>query len=790
MKKKNSKRQVRKKKLEKKGDGESFVSLNISGGAKRTIAAVFFVIFAIIFTLGFFEKAGMIGAFLTGVVGKSFGFVGKFLAPFVCSFIAYILVRKKKMSFYITKIVGIIVVFISILGLLHIPITLDNFKEEAFLGNGGGFIGYLVANTLVIFSGKIVAIVILLGLIIIGGIIAFDMSFVGISDMVSNVKISRKKKKVNKIEYEEKKENIIEEVTVSGLGDDAENELGTEEFDDVILNEDDEFNNFKEKEKDEELEKNSDNKQEVSVNLKSSNNFKKWKLPSPDLLDAGIFKPRGGDVEQKARIIEETFADFNIDMKLDSIVTGPTVTQFSFSPQSGVKLSKIVTLSADLALALAAHPIRIEAPIPGKSLIGIEVPNKKASMVRLRSLLDSKKFKKSNKKLPLALGKDVNGVDIIQDLSKMPHLLVAGATGAGKSVAINSIILSLLYKNSPEDLKMILVDPKRVELSLYNGIPHLLSNVITDNSKVINALKWAVVEMERRYTLLEKVGTRDLESYNKKRQEGETYLEIDEGVEKELENLPIIVIVIDEMADLMGTNSKEVEGVIVRLAQMSRAIGIHLILSTQRPSVEVITGTIKANLPTRIALRVTTGIDSRTIIDRTGAEKLVGNGDMLFVGPAQQSPHRLQGVYVGEDEVKRVIDYIKKQAIEMGVYDIDKNFNEKNSDIKSNENGVISVDFNSINSEISDDFGDNSDLDPLFDKAKNTVIEAGKASTSYLQRRLRIGYSRAARLVDELEEQGIVGPAEGSKGRKILTGIADDVQDKSPIEEQVERDKW
>ncbi len=479
-------------------------------------------------------------------------------------------------------------------------------------------------------------------------------------------------------------------------------------------------------------------------------------------------------------------------MELEDIVIGPTVTQFSFRPQSGVKLTKITTLSADLALALATHPIRIEAPIPGKSLIGIEVPNKKTSMVRLRDLLSSDTFKKSEKKLLLALGQDVNGVNVLENLGKMPHLLVAGATGAGKSVTINSIILSLLYKNSPQDLKLILVDPKRVELSLYNGIPHLLSNVITDNSKVVNALKWAVTEMERRYALLEKVGTRDLESYNKKRKAGETYFEIDEDlgeVEKTLENLPVIVIVIDEMADLMGTHNKEVESVIVRLAQMSRAIGIHLILSTQRPSVEVITGTIKANLPTRIALRVSTGIDSRTIIDRTGAEKLVGNGDMLFVGPTQQSPHRLQGVYVGEDEVKRVIDYIKDQAKKIGAYDIDKDFNKEGSTTKNIHDEIVSVDFDTIDMESNLNSSD-SDLDPLFEDAKKTVIELGKASTSYLQRKLRIGYSRAARLIDELEEQGIVGPSEGSKGRKVLIKNTSESVEKTPIEEQVERDEW
>jgi len=340
-------------------------------------------------------------------------------------------------------------------------------------------------------------------------------------------------------------------------------------------------------------------------------------------------------------------------------------------------------------------------------------------------------------------------------------------------VTVNSILLSLLYKNSPDDLKMILVDPKRVELSLYNGIPHLLSEVITDNGKVINALKWAVSEMERRYKVLQKVGTRDLKTYKKMCDDGETVQDINPETDQveamPLENLPVIVVVIDEMADLMASHGKEVEGVIVRLAQMSRAVGIHLIVSTQRPSVEVITGTIKANLPTRIALRVATGIDSRTIIDTPGAEKLVGHGDMLYVGTNSASPKRLQGVFVEEEEVKKVIDFIKRQAKATGAYDVEENFGSDESDAGAEAaaaRGITSVDFDTA-AKTATEIGGGGE-DPMYEQAKEIVIEADKASTSYIQRRLRVGYSRAARLIDELEDNGVIGPADGSKPRKVL----------------------
>jgi len=418
---------------------------------------------------------------------------------------------------------------------------------------------------------------------------------------------------------------------------------------------------------------------------------------------------------------------------MKEINVGPTVTQYTLKPSEGIKLSRIVALQNDLALSLATHPIRIEAPIPGKSLVGIEVPNKTSAIVRLKNILESSSFRKNNKSLLFGLGLNVSGNPENADLAKMPHLLIAGSTGSGKSVCINSIIISFLHNNAPSRLRMILIDPKRVELSMYNGIPHLLSPVISDPGKAINALKWAVKEMEDRLVKLQDAGARDIDSYNARK-----------GIEK----LPYIVIIIDELADLMASNSNGIEAGIVRIAQMARAVGIHLIVSTQRPSVEVITGLIKANIPARIAFRVASQIDSRTILDGSGAEKLLGNGDMLFLQGDLSKPVRIQGAYLTEEEVKRAVQFIQDQAI---ISD-----DEDGNDIDINASSFADVP--NSNSTIDDD---------LYEEAKEIVLQAGKASASLLQRRLRIGYARAARLIDILEEQKVVGPADGARPREV-----------------------
>lgn len=479
-------------------------------------------------------------------------------------------------------------------------------------------------------------------------------------------------------------------------------------------------------------------KEEQEIALRKVVKRFEYKKPPFELLQGDRGKPSSGDVRANANVIKRTFENFGIDVDMDEVSIGPTVTQYTLKPAEGVKLSRITALHNNLSLALAAHPIRMEAPIPGKSLVGIEVPNRSIATVGLRMLIEHENFQKPSLPLLLALGRDVSGVPVFADLAKMPHLLISGATGSGKSVSAHSLIISLLYRNPPEILRFILIDPKRVELSVYNDIPHLLTPVITDPKKTVQALRWATKEMDRRYGLLSQYHVRDIVSFN-------THITKTGGEEV----LPYIVIMIDELADLMMLFPREMESSIIRLAQMARAVGIHLVVATQRPSVEVITGLIKANITSRIAFQVASQVDSRTILDMGGAEKLLGNGDMLFLAGDTAKPRRIQGGFVSEQEVKRVVSFLREQS-ETPDYD---------------ENMFIQNTVEENNADSGDEEGDN---DPLYDEAKALVIEAGKASASYFQRRLRVGYSRAARLLDLLEERGVIGPGEGAKPREVL----------------------
>lgn len=454
-------------------------------------------------------------------------------------------------------------------------------------------------------------------------------------------------------------------------------------------------------------------------------------LPPLSLLDGDRGKPSAGDIKGNANIIQRTLADFGIPVEMGEVSVGPSVTQYALKPAQGVKLSRIVGLHNDLALALAAHPLRIEAPIPGKSFVGIEVPNKSIALVGLRLLLEQEDYQKGGP-LSFALGKNVAGRPMYADLARMPHLLVAGSTGSGKSVGIHSILMSLLYKNTPLSLRLVLIDPKRVELAHYSDIPHLLTPVITEAREAVAALRWCVKEMEERYRTLQKARVRDIVSYNSAGNE---------------EFMPYIVVVVDELADLMTAYGREVEGSIVRIAQMARAVGIHLIVSTQRPSVEVITGLIKANITSRVAFQVASQIDSRTILDGAGAEKLLGNGDMLFLSGDAGKPKRIQGAFVSEPEVKKVTEFILNQETEPAY----------NQEVVAQSSGGTGG-----------GFGDNGDGDEMYEAAYQVVIESQKASTSFLQRRLKVGYARAARLMDMLEERGVVGPGEGAKPRDVL----------------------
>lgn len=468
-----------------------------------------------------------------------------------------------------------------------------------------------------------------------------------------------------------------------------------------------------------------------------------WQFPGINLLNQKVDKADAGDVEGNANSIRETFEHFNISVEMEGANVGPRVTQYTLKPPTGVKLTKMTALENNLALDLAAISIRMEAPIPGKRAVGIEVPNVKPAIVRASSLLTSQDWRKLDSSLGFVIGKDIAGNPVVADLAKMPHLMVAGTTGSGKSVVLNTFLTSLLYRNSPSDLKLILVDPKYVEMGMYDGLPHLLTPVITESEKVISALKWSIAEMERRLKAMAEVKAKNIAEYNA----------INQG-----SGMPFIVIVIDELADLMMVAARDVEALIARLAAKARAAGIHLVLATQRPSVDVVTGVIKANIPARIALTTQSQVDSRTIIDQVGAEKLLGKGDLLLKTSDMLKPKRVQSAFIDTDEIIRVVDFIKAQG--------EPQYNDEvvSQPVQLNGKGGIVADFG----------GQDADDDMMKD-AVRAVIDANKASTSLLQRRLRIGYGRAARLIESMEEQGIIGQADGSRPREVLVSSLDEV---------------
>lgn len=544
-----------------------------------------------------------------------------------------------------------------------------------------------------------------------------------------------KKKEIKKVEEKEldNSEDLSESLVIKDYSEDSIPE--NKDFEDVAHTDDIEFTN------DATIET-QDDEEEVIDTIKDDIEHKKeeefiYTYPDTALLDRipskGNFSK--DEVLEKGKIIENTMKNFGIDSKVVAINRGPVITSYELKPAPGIKLSRIVGLSDNIAMALASSDLRIEAPIPGKTVVGIEVPNKDKDSVALKELIESQEFKNSKSDIPLTLGKDVEGNILISGMEDMPHLLIAGATGSGKSVCINSIITSVIYKSSPKDVKLMLIDPKVVELSIYNGIPHLLIDVVTNPKKAAFALNWAVDEMEKRYEAFAENHVRDLKGYNKKM--------MAEG--KEEEKLPKILIIVDELADLMMVASKEIEEYIARLAQKARAAGMHLILATQRPSVDVITGTIKANVPSRIAFAVASSVDSRTILDMGGAEKLLGKGDMLFYPSKYPKPKRIQGAFISDGEVERLVDFVKS-----------------NNEIKNTVESKIeqAIEDKKVNID--------NEKDPLFKEAVELVVNDEQASISYIQRKLKVGYSRAGRIVDQMEEMGIIGPHEGSKPRKLL----------------------
>lgn len=773
----------RKKKNETVEISEEEKKPALGGDAKRGILAVFLVALTILFLLSFLGQAGSFGMVVNKFVSLAVGW-NRWILIFLLPLIAYLIVRRHETSLSdVIKYTGLGFTFFAFLGLSHLLIgdSEQELRQIAASGSGGGFTGYALASGLDNVMGKVAAFVVLLSFFICGVIAAFNVSLLHWFERI----FGRFQKNVSDGDASSTDiQTVVQSTQTLPSLTQPDMSLPVDPLEPSNVQ------NIRFADVDEEpvqkREKSNAGEEETVlvpafIRPKRSRLLYRWEFPPLELLGSSDGKGGGGDIEQNKEIIIRTLKHFGVDVDPGEVQVGPTVTQYTFRPAIGVKLSRITTLHNDLALALAAHTIRIEAPIPGRSLIGIEVPNKAKVNVRLREFLQTREFlheKKSN--LTLALGQDVSGRFIYADLGRMPHLLIAGTTRSGKSVCINSLLLTLLYQNSPEDLKLILVDPKRVELSLYNGIPHLKTDVIVDNHRVVNALKWAVSEMEQRYKTLEAIGSRDLESYRQKVLQGEKRRIVDPETnvvrEETLIPLPQIVIVIDEMADLMVAHGKEVEATIIRLAQMARAVGIHLILATQRPEVNVITGLIKANMPARISFQLKSQIDSRTILDTSGAEKLLGNGDMLYSSAESSNLQRIQGVYVSEDEVKRVVNFLKQQKEEKGLDEIGEDFGGD--------------DMHPLDLDGSSD-GGAEENDPIYESAKRLVVETQRASTTYLQTYLKIGYPKAARVMQLLEKNGVVG-SEVNKRREVLMKTLEEGKQygDDPIADQAERDTW
>lgn len=725
----------------------------LSPETKRGIIIVLLFVAAALIIFSLFNLAGALGTYIKQGVGSVFGW-GTYLVPLILVLLAYFLLRPEKYEIKPSNYLGLIIFIFSHLGILQL---VNGFETSADSMAGGGYLGMFVARPLHNLMGAPAAFLVLLALLIISWLIIFNTS---LDSLIGRLNFFRHAK--------EKMAKAEEELAEEGLNETVEESAGDEGWIKEKLNEEGEVPTT-DKEEEEGSEKSAlfikrkvtagptkKISKKILTDLKvtfAKGTYRKIQLPL-SLLNGKISKPTSGDIKANLEKIKATLENFGIEVIMGEVNVGPTITQYTLKPTDGVKLSNILSLQNDLALALAAHPIRIEAPIPGKSLVGVEVPNQSIATVRLKEIMEDSHFGNKRGILMAALGKDVSGKIWTIDLTALPHLLIAGATGSGKSVCINSVIVSLLFQNTPDDLRLILVDPKRVELTNYNGIPHLLTPVITDVSKTINALRWAVREMDERFKLFEATGKRNIAAYN---------------ASVIASRLPYIVIIIDELADLMAISPKEIEAAIVRLAQMARAVGIHLVVATQRPSVNIITGLIKANITSRIAFAVASAVDSRTILDFGGAEKLLGKGDLLYISANLSKPKRLQGALVTDEEIERVADFWRGQAEPDFVPEVTE------KQIKVNLPGAVTVD---------------DDSDELLEEAKDVVLRAGKASASLLQRRLRVGYARAASLLDLMEEQGIIGPANGAKPREILVSPENFSSYKNAMEpDEVEEDE-
>ncbi len=685
---------------------------NLGDGVAREIGAIILVVVALILIFAMFNFGGSLATGLFGGLRFAIGFAA-YVLPVIFLMLAFMVFQPEKYEVQAHNYIGFAGFVVALAGLLHISIRPIVALSVARQGQGGGLLGYGLSKLFLMILNVPASAIILFALLIIFTVIAANTR---LSQLLASITGIFKREPKEEITINEPAGALANQLEIRGTIGGSGKKAKPVKAPETAL---------------------------VSVSDPD------WTPPSLDLLNKSITKPDAGNIKENAAIIQNTLSNFSIEAAMGEVNVGPTVTQYTLKPASGVKLNKVTALDQNLAYALSASSVRIEAPIPGKGAVGVELPNKSIAQVRLRQLMDTPEWQSATSPLTIALGQDVAGAPALADLASMPHLLIAGATGAGKSVMINTLLTSLLYRNSPAQLKLILVDPKRVELTLYNNIPHLLTPVIVEPEKTISALKWAVAEMERRLKLFAEVGKRNINEYNLITQE---------------ESMPYIVVVIDEMSDLMMLAGAEVEALIVRLAQLARAAGIHLVLATQRPSVNVITGLIKANVPARIAFRVPGYVDSRTILDQGGAEKLLGKGDMMFASAESPKPRRIQGVYTDEAETKKITDYLRNAR--------QPQYNEEvlAQPVSMGGGGGGGGDFSDAD-------------DDLFQEAADTVIRSGKASASLLQRRLRVGYARAARLLDILEERGVVGPADGARPRQVLVSSVSESEDAEPSEE-------
>jgi DNA segregation ATPase FtsK/SpoIIIE, S-DNA-T family len=726
-------------------------NLDLQPETRRTIVGIVKVALGVLFLLSIKNQAGVLGSSLYKLLTLFFGSWG-IVFPFVLLASGILsLFGGGESRLEAKRTLGLAVMLCAFLGLMHIGAPLDEIGPRQ--RELAGAIGFMMSLPFLLFTSREVGYAILTAGFFIGFILSFEPNLGALFSMLKSE--PKKMMKPEKAEKMSKKEKVLseeKEVFEEDETDDADLvEEGGEEPELNIVRP--AFAQSIVRAKTEKSIKEKLKMVAGDILEMKDTRFEEWTFPSLDLLDTEHSELMVDDEELKtqAKLIEEKLGEFGIEVTVRDARPGPTVTQFTLQPAEGVKLSKIGSLKDDLSLALAAQALRIEAPIPGKSLVGIEMPNRNRSTVRLREILESPAFSESNSTLTLPLGRDVSGESVTASLEDMPHLLIAGATGSGKSVCMNTFLTAMLYQNAPHELKFILIDPKRVELMPYNGIPHLLTPVITEAEKALQALRWAVAEMGRRLHRLSEQGARNIQEYNEKQTD-------------EANLLPRIVVVIDELADLMMRQyRRDTETMIARIAQMARAVGMHLIIATQRPSVDVITGLIKANIPTRMAFRVVSAVDSRTILDSIGAEDLLGKGDMLYMNAATPKPVRIQGIYLSTKEVERVINAVKiagggKVTEQIGLAEDDEATMGDESDIGiSGGRQPMTIDLDA------DDNGG----DDLFFDAVRAVQEMGKASASLLQRHLKVGYARAARLLDIMEEKGIVGPADGAKPRKV-----------------------